>query len=264
MKKIVYHGGRFGKDTAWFSDNPKVAGGFGKITHSPMGVPQYNDYKIYEIEYSKPFIMDAKGENWYNLKTPKKLKPYWSSSTIDSNGIIDICNELGYDCIIIKNIEEGTTSIVATDYCLLNGKYKEVKTTNKLVKLAEDLDYYADLIEAEIEEMSVKTSFDFKPIYMDRKSQELYSNYFVDFITPNFFAVMKETKYRDEDSADKFKCSIEFQKGAMSIRDYNPRKAEVFRGMQRTLADMRSANKWLANQIKENFGFVLKGGLSFG
>ena len=126
MKKTVYHGGRFGKDRAWFSDNPKVAGGFGKITWDNGGIPQYNDYQSYEIEYNNPFIMDAKGENWLDIKTPKKLKPYWQSETIDSNGIVDICKKLGYDCIIIKNIEEGTTGAIGTDYCLLNGKYKNI------------------------------------------------------------------------------------------------------------------------------------------
>ena len=83
MKKTVYHGGRFGKDSAWFSDNPKVAGGFGKITWDNYGIPQYDDYESYEIEYNNPFIMDAKGENWLDIKTPKKLKPYWSGETID-------------------------------------------------------------------------------------------------------------------------------------------------------------------------------------
>lgn len=126
MRKTVYHGGRFGKDRAWFSDNPKVAGGFGKITWDNWGIPEYNDYQSYEIEYNNPFIMDAKGENWLNIKTPKKLKPYWQSETIDSNGIVDICKKLGYDCIIIKNIEEGTTGAIGTDYCLLNGKYKNI------------------------------------------------------------------------------------------------------------------------------------------
>lgn len=139
MKKTVYHGGRFGKDRAWFSDNPKVAGGFGKITWDNYGIPQYDDYKSYEIEYNNPFIMDAKGENWLDIKTPKKLKPYWSGETIDSNGIVDICKKLGYDCIIIKNIEEGTTGAIGTDYCLLNGKYKNInESLTNLISLALD------------------------------------------------------------------------------------------------------------------------------
>ena len=139
MKKTVYHGGRFGKDSAWFSDNPKVAGGFGKITWDNYGIPQYDDYESYEIEYNNPFIMDAKGENWLDIKTPKKLKPYWSGETIDSNGIVDICKKLGYDCIIIKNIEEGTTGAIGTDYCLLNGKYKNInESLTNLISLALD------------------------------------------------------------------------------------------------------------------------------
>ena len=139
MKKIVYHGGRFGKDRVWFSDNPKVAGGFGKITWDNYGIPQYDDYESYEIEYNNPFIMDAKGENWLDIKTPKKLKPYWSGETIDSNGIVDICKKLGYDCIIIKNIEEGTTGAIGTDYCLLNGKYKNInESLTNLISLALD------------------------------------------------------------------------------------------------------------------------------
>ena len=139
MKKTVYHGGRFGKDRVWFSDNPKVAGGFGKITWDNYGIPQYDDYKAYEIEYNNPFIMDAKGENWLDIKTPKKLKPYWSGETIDSNGIVDICKKLGYDCIIIKNIEEGTTGAIGTDYCLLNGKYKNInESLTNLISLALD------------------------------------------------------------------------------------------------------------------------------
>lgn len=139
MKKTVYHGGRFGKDRVWFSDNPKVAGGFGKITWDNYGIPQYDDYKSYEIEYNNPFIMDAKGENWLDIKTPKKLKPYWSGETIDSNGIVDICKKLGYDCIIIKNIEEGTTGAIGTDYCLLNGKYKNInESLTNLISLALD------------------------------------------------------------------------------------------------------------------------------
>ena len=62
MKKTVYHGGRFGKDSAWFSDNPKVAGGFGKITWDNYGIPQYDDYKSYEIEYNNPFISKRKDD----------------------------------------------------------------------------------------------------------------------------------------------------------------------------------------------------------
>lgn len=132
---------------------------------------------------------------------------------------------------------------------------------SKALQLVEDLEY---LMEVEnLGEMSMRTVFDFKPIYMDRKTQELYRNVFIDFIAPSFFAVVKETKYRNEESADKFKYSIEFIPGAMERGDYNPRKSEVFRGLQGTFIDMRTGNRWLTDKIKATFGLTLKDGLSF-
>ena len=133
MKKIVYHGGRFGKNTFWFSSSPRVAGSYGKITWINQ-IPQFDDYETYEIELKNPFVVNAKEAYYYEIKTPTKMKNDWHSSTVDTDGIVDWARKNGYDGVIIKNVMEGQgCSDIADDYVLFNRNFRKIESQDMLL-----------------------------------------------------------------------------------------------------------------------------------
>lgn len=115
-------------------------------------------------------------------------------------------------------------------------------------------------LRANVWEMSVKTEFNFEPVRMDYKSQELYSKVLVDNIAPYYFAVIKESKYCEglDELRDKYRASLEYQSFAYSVKDYSIRKANLLNGVVRNFSDYKSAVKWLRAQLKDNFAFTLR------
>lgn len=139
MKKIAYHGGRFG-NTFWFSSSPRVAGSYGKITWINQ-IPQFDDYETYEIELKNPFVVNAKEAYYLDIKTPTKMKNDWISSTVNTDGIVEWAKNNGYDSVIIKNVIEGHgCSDVADEYVLFNRNFKEIeRITEGLEELTDDV-----------------------------------------------------------------------------------------------------------------------------
>lgn len=149
MKTVTaYHGGRFGKKAKWFSSSPKVAGSYGKITWDRYGIPQFDDYQTYEISFSNPFVVNAKGAYYFDIPTPKAMRNDWSSDTVDTDGIADWAYEHGYDSVIIKNVEEGHGySEIATDYVLFTDNYRLIEESPVESSITETLNRLKDLLE---------------------------------------------------------------------------------------------------------------------
>jgi len=111
---VVYHG-----TTAWsdeikndryrtgkfFTSEPKVAERFGKQL-----VPVY-------LKAENPFIVDAKGEIYAGIDTPKEMKKFTQLDEVDTDLIAEYAFKNGYDSVIIRNVLEGNASPkVADDY----------------------------------------------------------------------------------------------------------------------------------------------------
>lgn len=121
-KIIAYHGGEFGEKYFWFSSNPHVAASYGSVHFRKNGIktPILDDYQEYEITLRNPYIVDAKEHYYIDIPTPKNLREYWHSETIDTDGIVDIAYNLGYGSVWIKNVSEGHNGSIADDYILFN------------------------------------------------------------------------------------------------------------------------------------------------
>lgn len=109
-------------------------------------------------------------------------------------------------------------------------------------------------------ELNVKTEFNFEPIRMNYKAQELYKQVLVDNLAPYYFTVIKESKYAEglDELKDKYRASIEYQSFAYNVKDYDLNKAQVLNGIVKHFADYRTATRWLRDRLKENFVFTFK------
>lgn len=136
MKYTVFHGGKFGDKYFWFSDDAGVAASYGNVKKWEGDIPILDDFKAYEITLKNPFKVNAKGEYYLDIPTPKAMKDEWQSPTVDTDGICDWAVRHGYDGAIIKNVMEGHgISSIATDYvCFSKEQFRELYNNKTLLE----------------------------------------------------------------------------------------------------------------------------------
>lgn len=73
------------------------------------------------LDLSKPFVVDAKGSSYLEIKTPKAMREFTDWETVDTDLITDWAKKNGYDGVIIKNVLEGKgASTVADTYAIFD------------------------------------------------------------------------------------------------------------------------------------------------
>jgi hypothetical protein len=108
---LVYHGGRAGltefrikndryKTGMFFSSSVKTAESFAKWNNGEV-------YPVY-LRIRKPFIVDAKGESYFDIPMPRAMRRDWVGDKVDTDGIASWALKHGYDGAIIRNVFEGT------------------------------------------------------------------------------------------------------------------------------------------------------------
>ena len=91
---------------------------------------------------------------------------------------------------------------------------------------------------------------------MDYKTAEIYTRIYYDFIAKNFFTVVKETKYND--GSDVFRASIDYQKDAYKVEDFDYKKAEDLAGIIASFPTLKEADRFLKKQVEIYFEYKLR------
>lgn len=125
----VYHGGRVKfpelqkplskyKSGYFFSTSEKVA-----KTNGPKVMQA-------KLDMQNPFVVDAKGESYSDIKTPIEMKEYVveSMTTVDTDLIAEWANKNGYDGVIVKNVIEGKGNTKEADTYIVFDKSQIVST----------------------------------------------------------------------------------------------------------------------------------------
>lgn len=127
---VVYHGGRAGiekfanpdgkyKSGIFFTDSKGVANAFGRGGET---------YEMY-LRIERPFEVDAKGEYYSSIQTPKQMQGYATTKTVDTDLIAKWAFENGYDGVVFHNVLEGRGSRLSSVYAV---------STNTQIKSATD------------------------------------------------------------------------------------------------------------------------------
>lgn len=108
-----------------------------------------------------------------------------------------------------------------------------------------------------IDEMTIKLSFKFRKVpHLDSKTSEIYKNVYYDIITKDYFAVIREAKYGDGN--DIFRASIDFQRDAYRLEDFDYSKADDFAGIVSSFATLKEADRFLRKQVDKYFVYKLR------
>lgn len=101
----------------FFSSDALVAQAYGSFVHECY------------LTINKPLIVDAKGENYSSIPTPKALKGWVGAGvdTVDTDNIADFASKHGYDGVIVKNVIELHHQVEADDYIVFNPSQVKVK-----------------------------------------------------------------------------------------------------------------------------------------
>lgn len=126
--RIGYHGtfkeldlNNFNKPI-FFSSNKNVAGIWAGYTYARVGKPKGNMYKAL-LSFKNPFIIDAKGEFYSNIKTPSIMKNWTYLDEVDADLVVDWASKNNYDGVVIHNIFEGNGNTeYGNNYIVLNPK----------------------------------------------------------------------------------------------------------------------------------------------
>lgn len=244
MKKVVYHGGRFGKEYFWFSSDKDVAASYGDIRmidrgYSGISDTILDDFKAYEINIQNPYIIDAKEEYYMDIPTPQEMldDDFWHSETVDTDGICEYAKKKGHDSVIIKNVVEGHGVYnIADDYvCFDKSQFKElynnkekveelkkelhnlIKTYGKNLKddnqfIEDDIFelYLKNPVKLKYKEISKFTAYD--DYFMLGKENYMYEPYVIDKyedLEMIINAVKKEVKQPAMKNSKKLKESLE-------------------------------------------------------
>jgi hypothetical protein len=99
IKNDKYTVGRF------FTTSPQAATAFGKNVNSAI------------LLMNNPFVVDAKGEMYTSIKTPKQMKNWVvdTMDTVDTDLIAEWAYKNNYDGVIIKNVQEGGSAGMMRD-----------------------------------------------------------------------------------------------------------------------------------------------------
>jgi len=120
----VYIGGRselkFDAKYLWTTTNKDTAKWFGEFVY------------LLEVKINNPLIVDAKGANYDDIKTPKVMKDVITSNmkSVDTDLIVEFAFKNGYESCIIKNVFEGTGNSVYSDIIIIKPN-DVVKTIEK-------------------------------------------------------------------------------------------------------------------------------------
>ena len=244
MKKVVYHGGGFGKEYFWFSSDKDVAASYGDIRmidrgYSGISDTILDDFKAYEINIQNPYIIDAKEEYYMDIPTPQEMldDDFWHSETVDTDGICEYAKKKGHDSVIIKNVVEGHGIYnIADDYvCFNKSQFKELynnkekveelkKELHNLIKtygknLKDDNQFIEDNIfelylknpvKLKYKEISKFTAYD--DYFMLGKENYMYEPYVIDKyedLETIINAIKKEVKQPAMKNSKKLKESLE-------------------------------------------------------
>src|SRR5208282_2198299 len=101
----------------FFSSDPLVAQAYGSFVHECY------------LTINKPFVVDAKGESYSSIPTPKALKGWVAEGmeSVDTDNIADFASKHGYDGVIIKNVVELHHQVEADDYIVFKSNQIKVK-----------------------------------------------------------------------------------------------------------------------------------------
>ena len=92
--------------------------------------------------------------------------------------------------------------------------------------------------------------------FLDYKTAEIYSRIYYDFIAKNFFTVIKEAKYND--GSDVFRASIDYQKDAYKVEDFDYKKSEDIAGIATSFPTLKEADRFLKKQVEIYFEYKLR------
>lgn len=82
----------------------------------------------FRADLKKPYIVDAKGEFYSAIETPKEMKGWTDEIEVDTDNIADWALENGYDGVIIKNVLEGKGAGEISDtYVIFDNKNLKTK-----------------------------------------------------------------------------------------------------------------------------------------
>ncbi len=134
--KILYHGSNKldleelippinkYKIGSYLTSSKKVALSFGEIV-----------YSVRVSNIRNPFIINAKGESYNEIKTPKEMikQKYTFIDEVDTDLIADYAYKAGYDSAIILNVYEGFSSggvgysgVLGNDFILFDKNQMEI------------------------------------------------------------------------------------------------------------------------------------------
>lgn len=123
--------------------------------------------------------------------------------------------------------------------------------------MAKRIKYLINELQKDLKGMTVKLSFKFQKVkFLDNKTAEIYKNIYYDIITKDYFAVIKEAKYSD--GSDVFRASIDFQRDAYKVEDYDYKRADDFAGIVASFSTLKEADKFLKKQVDKYFVYKLR------
>ena len=247
MKKVVYHGGEFGKEYFWFSSDKDVAASYGNIRmidrgYSGISDTILDDFRAYEINIQNPYIIDAKEEYYMDIPTPQEMldDDFWHSETVDTDGICEYAKKKGHDSVIIKNVVEGHGIYnIADDYvCFNKSQFKELynnmekvdelkKELHNLIKTyGKNLKDDNQFIEDDIFELYLKN-----PVKLKYKEISKFTAY------NDYFMLGKENYMYEPDVIDKYE-DLEMIINAVKKEVKQPTMVESIKRINERLEDI--------------------------
>lgn len=110
------------KTPIFFSSNINTAGVWAGWVYAYRNRPKGKMYKA-RIRFNNPFVVDAEGESYGDIKTPEKMRNRVTTETVDTDLIVMWAEKNGYDGVIIKNVFEGNGNTgMGDDYIVIDSK----------------------------------------------------------------------------------------------------------------------------------------------